>query len=102
MNDVRRPTWAEVAEWADKNTTERLADWEAILDFERMWANRAPDQRGHYEQSIRAVFGVNKIRYNQVLLRVINNPDALAHDPMTVHHLQDRLTAGHHARKTTP
>lgn len=60
--------------------TERDA---AILAFEREWRQRP----GAKEQAIRETFSLSAARYYQVLGRLIENPAALAHDPMLVKQL---------------
>ena len=55
-----------------------------ILDFEkRFWP-----LPGAKESAIRAEFGVSITRYYQQLNRLIDNPNALAAEPMLVRRLQ--------------
>lgn len=54
-----------------------------ILDFEAQWWQ----SRGNKEAAIRELFGWSAVRYVQKLNRLIDNPEALAHDP----HLVNRL-----------
>lgn len=56
----------------------------AILDFERS-ARQGP---GAKEQAIREELGLTTARYYQVLGRVIQQPAAIAYDPMLVGRLQ--------------
>jgi len=51
-----------------------------LLDFERGWWRRS----GPKERRIRERFGFSATRYHQLLNRVIDLPEALAHDPMLV------------------
>ncbi|GAA2520422.1 DUF3263 domain-containing protein [Pilimelia columellifera] len=60
-----------------------------ILDFERKWW-RHP---GAKEQAIRDEFDISGIRYYQLLNRLLDDPRALAHDPVLVGRLR-RLRAG--------
>jgi hypothetical protein len=60
----------------------------AILDFERTWWRHA----GSKERAIRERFSVSPTRYYQLLNRLIDNPEALRHDPMLVKRLR-RLRA---------
>ena len=62
-----------------------LSDQElAILDFEReSWKLGAPKER-----AIRERFGFSAARYHQLLNRLIDRPEALAHDPMLVRRLR--------------
>ncbi|MDQ3210789.1 MAG: DUF3263 domain-containing protein [Actinomycetota bacterium] len=55
-----------------------------LLDFEReSWKLRVPKER-----AIRQRFGFSSTRYHQLLNRVIEEPAALAYDPMLVRRLQ--------------
>jgi Protein of unknown function (DUF3263) len=55
-----------------------------ILDFEReSWKLATPKER-----AIRERFGFSAARYHQLLNRVIERPEALAHDPMLVRRLR--------------
>jgi hypothetical protein len=55
-----------------------------VLDFEReSWKLGAPKER-----AIRERFGFSAARYYQLLNRVIDHPEALAHDPMLVRRLR--------------
>lgn len=58
----------------------------AFLAFEGEWRCHA----GAKEEAIRAEFGLTPARYYQVLGRLIDTPDALAHDPMLVRRLRRR------------
>ena len=56
----------------------------ALLDFEReAWKLRIPKER-----AIRERFDVSAARYHQQLNRLIDRPEALAHDPMLVRRLR--------------
>lgn len=55
-----------------------------ILDFERQWWKYA----GAKEQAIKDLFDMSATRYYQTLNRLIDNPDALAFDPMLVKRLR--------------
>jgi hypothetical protein len=59
-----------------------------ILAFERKWWKHA----GSKEQAIRDQFGVSATRYYQVLNALLDNPAALAADPVLVKRLR-RLRA---------
>jgi hypothetical protein len=59
-----------------------------LLAFERQWWRYA----GAKEQAIRETFGFSATRYYQLLGRLIDRPEALAHDPMLVKRLR-RLRA---------
>lgn len=54
--------------------------------------------RGMREQAIRDRFGVSATRYEQQLLALIDRPEALAADPMTVKRLR-RLRDQRRARR---
>jgi hypothetical protein len=55
-----------------------------ILDFERAWWKHP----GPKERAIRERFGVSAARYHQLLNRIVDQPAALAHDPMLVRRLR--------------
>ena len=55
-----------------------------ILAFERQWWKYA----GSKEQAIKELFDMSSTRYYQVLNGLINNPAALAEDPMLVKRLR--------------
>jgi hypothetical protein len=55
-----------------------------ILDFERSWWKHA----GVKEQAIKDRFGLSATRYYQVLNDLLENPAALAHDPILVKRLK--------------
>ena len=58
----------------------------ALLDFERDWAAHEGDK----ESAIRERFGFSAARYYQLLARVIDDPAAMAYDPLTVRRLRRR------------
>jgi hypothetical protein len=55
-----------------------------LLDFERGWWQ----QQGPKERAIRERFGFSAARYQQLLNRLIDRPEALAADPMLVRRLR--------------
>ena len=55
-----------------------------VLHFERQWWRHA----GAKEEAIRREFGVGPTAYYQLLSRLIDDPAALAYDPMLVKRLQ--------------
>ena len=57
---------------------------EEILAFERRWWKHA----GAKEQAIRDAFGVSSTRYYQLLNGLLDNPAALAHDPVLIGRLR--------------
>jgi hypothetical protein len=59
-----------------------------ILAFERQWWRHA----GAKEQAIRHTFGLSPTRYYQQLNQLLDEPAALAHDPVLVARLR-RLRA---------
>jgi uncharacterized protein DUF3263 len=59
-----------------------------MLAFERQWWKHA----GAKEQAIRETFGLSATRYYQVLNSLLDEPAALAHDPVLVGRLR-RLRA---------
>jgi hypothetical protein len=65
-----------------------------ILAFERQWWKYA----GAKEQAIREIFDLSPTRYYQVLNAVIDNPAALAEDPLLVRRLRRLRTSRQKAR----
>jgi hypothetical protein len=57
---------------------------EQILAFESKWWKHA----GSKEQAIRDAFGLSSTRYYQVLNGLLDNPAALAHDPVLISRLR--------------
>jgi hypothetical protein len=60
-----------------------------MLVFERQWWRHA----GAKEEAIRRKFGIGPTAYYQLLSRLIDDPAALAHDPMLVKRLQRQRAA---------
>jgi hypothetical protein len=55
-----------------------------FLDFERDWWKHA----GSKERAVRERFGMTAARYHQLLYRAVDEPAALAYDPMLVRRLR--------------
>jgi hypothetical protein len=55
-----------------------------IIAFERQWWKYA----GAKEQAIKDLFDMSATRYYQVLNQLLDNPEALAHDPMLIKRLR--------------
>ncbi|EFQ84689.1 hypothetical protein HMPREF0063_10030 [Aeromicrobium marinum DSM 15272] len=70
-------------------------DERAMLELERQWFAH----RGSKEGRILERFGLSPTRYHQVLLRLIDREDALAHDPILVKRLR-RLRTKRAASRT--
>lgn len=58
----------------------------ALLDFERDWRVH----QGEKTRAIRRRFGFSVARYHQLLARLLDDPAALAYDPLTVRRLRRR------------
>lgn len=58
----------------------------AFLAFEAEWRRHG----GAKEEAIRAEFDLAPARYYQLLGRLLDDPEALAHDPMLVRRLRRR------------
>ena len=56
----------------------------SVLAFERQWWRHA----GAKEEAIRRQFGIGPTAYYQLLSRLLDDPAALAYDPMLVKRLQ--------------
>ena len=67
-----------------------------ILAFERQWWKYA----GSKEQAIKELFDMSSTRYYQVLNALLDNPDALAADPMLVKRLR-RMRASRQRARTS-
>jgi hypothetical protein len=68
-----------------KQDAGRLGERERrVLAFERQWWRHA----GAKEEAIRREFGVGPTAYYQLLSRLIDDPAAIAYDPMLVKRLQ--------------
>ena len=65
-----------------------------ILAFERQWWKHA----GAKEQAIRDLFGVSATRYYQTLNHLLDDPAALAYDPVLVKRLRRLRTGRQRAR----
>ena len=68
----------------------------AVLAFERRWWKYA----GAKEEAIRRQFGISPTAYYQLLSRLIDEPAALAADPMLVKRLQRQRAARRRQRAT--
>lgn len=68
----------------DEHSTDLSERDVAILDFERSWWKHA----GVKEQAIRDRFDMSATRYYQLLNELLENPAALAHDPILVKRLK--------------
>ncbi|WFE26380.1 DUF3263 domain-containing protein [Solwaraspora sp. WMMD791] len=77
---------------ASASLTERE---QRILDFERQWWKHA----GAKEQSIRDTFGLSATRYYQLLHQLLDNPAALAAEPVLVARLRRLRAARSRARR---
>ena len=67
---------------------------EQVLAFERQWWKYA----GAKESAIRELFDMSATRYYQVLNALIDDPAALAHDPMLVKRLRRLRSSRQRAR----
>ena len=80
---------------ADDRGTSGLSERdERVLEFERQWWKCA----GAKEQAIRELFDMTATRYYQVLNALIDDPAALAHDPMLVKRLRRMRSSRQRAR----
>ena len=67
----------------------------SVLDLERRWAIDGGRKAGLIRRSL----GMSLTRYHQVLVRVIDLPEALAYDPMLVRRLRRLRAARRRARR---
>jgi hypothetical protein len=85
----------EVLDVAEAEEPPELDDrGKRILDFERQWWRQA----GSKEQAVRDTFNLSATRYYQLLNALLDNPLALAHDPVVVQRLR-RLRASRSRRR---
>ena len=71
--------------WEQDAPPAQLGDRERdVLTFERRWWRHA----GAKEEAIRREFGVGPTAYYHLLSRLIDDPAAIAYDPMLVKRLQ--------------
>jgi hypothetical protein len=78
-----------------KGTTAELSERDQqVLAFERQWWKYA----GAKEQAVRELFDMSATRYYQVLNALIDDPAALAHDPMLVKRLRRMRASRQRAR----
>lgn len=66
-----------------------------ILAFESKWWKHA----GAKEQAIRDAFGLSSTRYYQLLNGLLDNPAALAHDPVLIGRLRRLRSTRSRARR---
>ena len=86
---------ATAAPVATRQVVELSERDQEILGFERQWWKYA----GAKEQAIRELFDMSATRYYQVLNALIDDPAALAHDPMLVKRLR-RMRASRQRSRT--
>jgi hypothetical protein len=79
----------EPIEGSARQGTELSREQRELLAFERQWWKYA----GAKEQAIRELFGVSATRYYQALNALLDNPAAMAEDPLLVKRLR-RLRDG--------
>jgi hypothetical protein len=89
--DVENYAWEQDESQQDPQPTRRtLGERErGVLAFERQWWRHA----GAKEEAIRREFGIGPTAYYQLLSRLLDDPAALALDPMLVKRLQRQRAA---------
>ena len=65
----------------------------ALLDFERDWRLH----QGFKNAAVRQSLGMSSARYYRLLNELLDKPEALAYDPMTVRRLRRRRARRHDA-----
>ncbi|PWJ22818.1 uncharacterized protein DUF3263 [Branchiibius hedensis] len=63
-----------------------------LLAFERAWLGRRRD--GAYDAAVRQEFGVTTVRHLQRVNALLDDPEAMALDPVTCRVLRSRRAAG--------
>lgn len=56
----------------------------AVLDFEASWWHYP----GPKDRAVREYLGMSATRYYQILRRLVEDPEAMRHDPLTVRRLR--------------
>ncbi|MBD7917287.1 DUF3263 domain-containing protein [Cellulomonas sp. Sa3CUA2] len=80
---------------ADERGADGLSERDRqVLAFERQWWKYA----GAKEQAVRELFDMSATRYYQLLNALIDDPAALAHDPMLVKRLRRMRSSRQRAR----
>ncbi len=92
--DPTRPPLAAAPTTDITGLTERE---QRILAFERQWWKHA----GAKEQAIRDQFEISSTRYYQAVNSLLDNPAALAHDPVLVRRLRRLRATRTRARRST-
>jgi hypothetical protein len=69
-----------------------------VLAFERQWWRHA----GAKEEAVRRQFGIGPTAYYQLLSRLLDDPAALAYDPVLVKRLQRQRASRRRARSGRP
>ncbi len=90
--DVANAFWSGSA--SDESVSDLPPRDQEVLAFERQWWKYA----GAKEQAIRELFDMSATRYYQLLNNLIDQPEALAHDPMLVKRLRRLRSARQRAR----
>ena len=79
----------------DERGTDGLSERDRqVMAFERQWWKYA----GAKEQAVRELFDMSATRYYQLLNALIDDPAALAHDPMLVKRLRRMRSSRQRAR----
>jgi len=60
----------------------------AILELEREWPLET--ERSSKREAVHARIGISTARYYAILASLVDSPDALSHDPLTVRRLRRR------------
>lgn len=80
---------------AEVSATIELSERDAkILDFERQWWRYAAAK----DDAINDLFGLSATRYYQILNALLDNPAALAYDPMLIKRLRRMREQRHRVR----
>ncbi|MFQ5948022.1 MAG: DUF3263 domain-containing protein [Acidimicrobiia bacterium] len=66
----------------------------AVLDFEASWWHYPAPK----DLAIREHLGISATRYYQILRRIIDDPEALEHDPLTVRRIRKVRAEGRKRR----
>lgn len=68
-----------------------IVDVESVLAFERKWLGH-DRSTGAYEHAVKKTFGVTMTAYAMRLTRLVDDPDAIAADPVTCRLVRARRT----------
>lgn len=70
-----------------------------LLDFEETWGTHHTSRK---EEAIHVELQLRPARYYVLILRLANNPEAIARNPQTLRRVRDRVAEHHDLTAKTP